>query len=64
MCVECYKILELFAVANLANCKGNKLSPMSVRISVHCIVIAECAQDPALLSGNRHDMTVYSYDVN
>jgi hypothetical protein len=32
--------------------------------SVHFILIAECAQDPTLLGGNRHDMTVYSYAVN
>jgi hypothetical protein len=30
---------------------------MSVHINVHLILIAECAQDAVLLSGNRHDMT-------
>jgi hypothetical protein len=68
MFVECDKILELFAVANLSNFQGNELSPMvemSVHISICLILIAECAHDPALLSGNRHDMTFsYSYDVN
>jgi hypothetical protein len=34
-------------------------------ISIHLILIAECAQDPVLLSGNRQDVTFsYSYDVN
>jgi hypothetical protein len=68
MFAECYKILELFAVANLSNWwEMNRVLSYktSVLIIVRLIVIAECAEDCVLLNGNRHDMTFsYSYDVN
>jgi hypothetical protein len=61
-------MLKLFAVANRAIAREMNWGPWyetSVCISICLILIAECAQDPVLLSGNRHDMTFsYSYDVN
>jgi hypothetical protein len=62
----CYMMLELFAIADLSNWwEMNWLSwyKTSVCISIHVILVAECAQDPVLLSGNVtwHDD---SYDVN
>jgi hypothetical protein len=55
MSVECYMILELFAVAVLSNWWEINRVPWyktTVRISIGVILIAECAQDPVLLSGN------------
>jgi hypothetical protein len=66
MFVKCYKILELFDVANLANWQEKNLVPCyetSVCISICLILVVECVQDP-LLCGNRHDITVYTFDVN